>query len=166
MRAIDITQHLREGRNVLAVRLVLESATDGITDAVKLIGSFGVARGDDGTYGIVAPVERVKPVSWTDQGYPYYSGVGAYRSTVSVPERVVGRRAFLEAPAGDDVLEVIVNGVSAGVRLWPPHVVEVTDLLRDGPNEFELRVANTLANLLNGEERPSGLSEAPRLIAY
>jgi hypothetical protein len=60
---------------------------------------------------------------------------------------------------------VLVNGESAGVRLWPPHVVDVSDRLRTGDNDIEIRVANTLANLLNAEERPSGLSEAPRLIA-
>jgi hypothetical protein len=85
---------------------------------------------------------------------------------VSLADGSTGRRTFLEAPAGDDVLEVVVNGSTAGVRLWPPHLVEVTELLREGENAVELRVANTPANLLNGEERPSGLSEPPRLVMY
>jgi alpha-L-rhamnosidase len=166
MMVVELTPHCREGRNVLAVRLTLRDPTDGITDRLKLIGSFGVARGDEGAYRIVRPPDRVKPTSWTDQGYPFYSGVGVYRTSITLPERFLGRRVFLEAPAGDDVLEAFVNRSCAGVRLWPPHVIEVTECLRPGPNELELRVANTLANLLNAEERPSGLSEAPRLVAY
>ncbi|HWC32776.1 MAG TPA: hypothetical protein VG709_06570, partial [Actinomycetota bacterium] len=166
MKTIDLSGHVGEGRNVLAVRLTLESSTDGVTDLLKLIGGFGVSRGDDGVYRIVPPVERVKPASWTDQGYPFYSGVGVYSTAVEVPPGFAAGRVFLEAPAGDDALEVVVNGRSAGVRLWPPYAAEVTGLLRDGDNEIELRVANTLANLLNGDERASGLAEEPRLVAY
>ena len=66
----------------------------------------------------------------------------------------------------DDVLEVIVNGRSAGVRLWEPYQMEVTDLLRSGENILEMRVANTLVNLLEKVERHSGLAGAPRLVPY
>jgi hypothetical protein len=66
----------------------------------------------------------------------------------------------------DDVLEVMINGQSAGVRLWAPYQVDVTDLLKTGENTLELRVANTLVNLLEAVERPSGLSGAPKLVPY
>ena len=66
----------------------------------------------------------------------------------------------------DDVLEVLINGQSAGVRLWEPYAVELTEFLRPGENVLELRVANTLANLLKGVERPSGLAGAPKLTPY
>jgi len=38
--------------------------------------------------------------------------------------------------------------------------------LHTGENVLELRVANTLVNLLEAVERPSGLSGAPRLVPY
>ena len=66
----------------------------------------------------------------------------------------------------DDVLEVLVNGQSAGVRLWTPYNMEITDLLKPGENTLEMRVANTLVNLLEAVERPSGLAGAPKLIPY
>ena len=66
----------------------------------------------------------------------------------------------------DDVLEVLVNGQSAGVRLWEPYQIEVTRLLKSGENTIEMRVANTLVNLLERVERPSGLAGAPRLVPY
>jgi len=62
------------------------------------------------------------------------------------------------------VLEVTVNGQAAGVRLWPPFSVEVTDQAVPGENALELRVANTAINLLSAEPRPSGLRAAPRLV--
>jgi glycosyl hydrolase family 106( putative alpha-L-rhamnosidase) len=166
MRSIELTDLVREGRNILSVRMTLRCPTDGITDRLKLIGRFAVARGDDGSYGVVRLEPRVKPASWTEQGFPFYSGVGVYRTTCSLPDSAVGRRLEVETSAGDDVVEVVVNGVSSGASLWPPHLADVTAAMRPGDNEVEIRVANTLANLLNAEERASGLSEAPRVIVY
>jgi hypothetical protein len=59
-----------------------------------------------------------------------------------------------------------VNGRPAGVRLWPPYTIEITGLLQPGENILELRAANTLVNLLEATPRPSGLSAAPKLVAY
>ena len=83
---------------------------------------------------------------------------------VEVPHDLAGRRLLLEVPMRDDVLEVVVNGSPAGVRLWDPYLVEVTGLLRPGANDLALRVANTPANLLNATPRPSGLAGRPRLL--
>jgi hypothetical protein len=63
------------------------------------------------------------------------------------------------------VLEAVVNGRPAGVRLWGPYRFEVGALLQPGENTIELRVSNTAANLIGGAPRPSGLRAAPRLAA-
>jgi hypothetical protein len=63
------------------------------------------------------------------------------------------------------VVEVSVNDRPAGVRLWDPYEFEVTDQLRPGTNEVSIGMTNTLANLLNGVDRPSGLAGAPTLVA-
>jgi hypothetical protein len=59
-----------------------------------------------------------------------------------------------------------VNGERAAVKLWPPYGVDITDTLSAAENVLELRVANTLANLLNGDPRPSGLRAPPRLMTF
>ena len=64
------------------------------------------------------------------------------------------------------MLEVRINGESAGVRLWTPYTIEITDLLRPGQNEIEMVVANTLVNLLEATPRQSGLAGAPELVPY
>jgi hypothetical protein len=145
---------------VLAVRLVLGGPTDGLLDLVKLVGDFRVTPG-----GAIARVAAgARPASWTEQGCPFYSGTAVYRAEARLPESLDGARVFLEADAGDDVLEVTVNGRLAGVRLWPPYGVEVTDQAVPGANAIELRVANTAINLLSAQPRPSGLRAAPRLV--
>jgi alpha-L-rhamnosidase len=166
MKELDLSGHACQGRNLLAVRLVLREPTGGLVDHVKLLGSFALAGDAEDGYRMVArPAGPARPESWTDQGYPFYSGQGVYRANVDVPAELAGRRLSLEVPMRDDVLEVEVNGRPAGVRLWDPYAVEVTGLLRPGPNEIALRVSNTPANLLNASPRPSGLAGRPRLLA-
>jgi hypothetical protein len=89
-----------------------------------------------------------------------------YRKRFTLPESFTGQRVFLEPQMEDDVLEVLVNGQAAGVRLWAPYQIEITDWLKSGENTLELRVANTLVNLLEAVERPSGLLGAPKLVPY
>lgn len=158
---------VREGRNVLAVRLTLTGATGGLADRVKLAGDFAVA-GEPDRPRLARPAAAARPASWVGQGYPFYSGVGVYRHRFTLPAGTgaPGARWFLEVPMRDDCLEVTVNGSPAGVFLWDPYVAEVTGLVREGGNEIELRVANTLSNMLNADRRPSGLAGPPRLVAH
>jgi hypothetical protein len=166
MKAVDITPYLHTGDNLIALRLVVTNPTDGLLDLLKLTGDFSLAPQEGGTYRMEAPRTSCQPRSWTDQGYPHFSGRAIYRKRFELPESFQGQRVFLEPEMQDDVLEVIVNGTAAGVRLWEPYQVEITDLLKSGKNTLELRVANTLVNLLERVERPSGLSGAPKLIPY
>lgn len=59
----------------------------------------------------------VQPQSWTEQSYPFFSGRAIYRQRFILPGEFAGQRVFLEPSVHDDVLEVSVNGTSAGVRL-------------------------------------------------
>ena len=167
MKVVDITPHLYEGEeNLIALRLLVTNPTDGLLDLLKLTGDFSLTSEGDGTYRISAPRTSLQPKPWTDQGYPHFSGRAVYRKRFELPESFVGQRVFLEPEMYDDVLEVLVNDQSAGVRLWTPYQVEITDLLKSGDNTLELRVANTLVNLLEAVERPSGLAGAPKLVPY
>jgi hypothetical protein len=165
MRSVDLTPHVREGGNELAIRLVVDEPTGGIVDRLKLMGTFSLAGSAADGWRIAAPVDEVWPAPWTEQGYPFLSGTATYRTTFSLPEGAAAHRIFLDVPTHDDVIEVSVNGRPAGVRLWDPYEVEVTELLRPGENEVAIAATNTLANLLNGADRPSGLAGPPRVVA-
>jgi hypothetical protein len=165
MRSVDLTPEVHEGRNELAVRLVVDEPTGGIVDRIKLMGTFALAGDAASGYRIAAPLDQLPAEPWTSHGHPFLSGTATYRCTFELPDGFAGHRAFLEVPAGDDVIEVSVNGRLAGVRLWEPHEVEVTGLLEPGENQIAVAVTNTLANLLNGVDRPSGLAGPPRLLA-
>jgi hypothetical protein len=166
MKAVDITSYARQGENLIALRLVVTNSTDGLLDLLKLTGDFSLAPRGDETYRIEAPRAVLQPQSWTKQGYPHFSGRAVYRKRFELPEAFTGQRVFIEPEMEDDVLEVTVNGQSAGVRLWAPYQMEITDFLKPGENMLELRVANTLVNLLERVERPSGLAGPPKLVPY
>jgi hypothetical protein len=165
MQRLALTPLAREGVNVLAIRLTVTRATDGLLDLVKIVGNFALSADRDG-WRIVEPRTTVRPASWTEQGYPFYSGRGVYRRTFTLPEAAGDRRVILRPAMTDDVLEVVVNGERAGVRLWAPYEVDITDLARPGENTLELRVANTLINLLEAVPRLSGLAGAPEVALY
>ncbi len=166
MQAVAIGEYVQQGENIIALRLVVTSPTDGLLDLLKLLGDFSLRPCGDGRYAIAAPKRQLQPASWTEQGYPFYSGRGVYRRRFDLQGDLGGQRIFVEAPVVDDVVEVIVNGQAAGVCLWEPYTVEITQWLQPRENLLELRVANTLINLLEGVARPSGLCGAPRLVAY
>jgi hypothetical protein len=163
MLELDLSEAVRPDRNVLAIRLVLRDATDGLVDNLKIVGSFALNHvGEDG-YELAAGAESAAPASWTQLGFPFFSGKGVYRLTARLAGAAAGEKLFLEVPMFDDVVELEVNRTSAGVRLWDPYVFDVTDLVKEGENEFSFRVANTPANMLNGNVRDSGLAGAPKV---
>ena len=159
--SLDVAPFARPGDNVLELRLELAGEGDGLLDPLKLLGDFELREREGGAV-LVRPSETARPARWDEQGYPRFSGEGVYRRTVELPD-AAGLRVFLDSQLADDAVEVVVNGVSAGVRLWAPYRVEITGLLRAGENELELRVSNTLGNLLDAPRR-SGLTAPPSLV--
>lgn len=98
---------------------------------------------------------------WEQQGFPFFSGTGAYMADFDAPEEVANKRVFLDAGRVGDVLTVEVNGQPVAVRAWPPYRVELTGLLHPGRNLFALKVANSNRNFIEGPDKDtkSGLLE-------
>lgn len=121
----------------------------------RLMGSFSL---DDTRTKLLPPREVISDGSWTDQGYPFYSGTGVYRQTIHLPDFLRGQSVVIRAERPADMVEFVINGASAGVRPWPPFELDVTHLVKPGPNVVELKVTNSLANVLTSEPRASGLT--------
>ncbi len=163
IREVDIARALRVGTNVVAVELEVHKRTEGVLDLLKIVGDFAL-EGEEGGYAIAAPRREMAVGDWTRQGYPFFSGTGIYRCEVEIPPSHLGGRLVLEASCGEDVLEVRVNGSEGRVAPWHPYRLDVTDLVHAGTNTFEIRVTNTLINLLEGVTLRSGLFAPPRLV--
>jgi hypothetical protein len=170
IKEVDVREHLKEGRNVVALEVVATKRTDGMLDLLKVVGDFALEPlGEtnplrEGAYAI-GPRRTEMPLGdWTAQGYPFFSGTGVYRCEIDVPEEYIGGRLVLEAGIGEDVLEVSVNGSEGRVAPWHPYRIDVSDLIKPGRNVVELRVTNTLINLLEGVRHTSGLLQRPELV--
>ena len=77
--------------------------------------------------------------SWEDLGAPGFAGPATYRKqfTVSAP---AGKRVCLEIGDVHDYARVTVNGKDLGAHAWQPYRWDVTDALKAGPNDLEIRV--------------------------
>ncbi|MGD9496548.1 MAG: hypothetical protein AB7Y46_09575 [Armatimonadota bacterium] len=175
----DVRDMFAAGENAVHVRVRTSkyndpriSAFPGVTEhllqPLAIVGDFRV----EGEATLVAPSDQIRVDSpWEAQGIPHAAAVGIYRRTI---EYRPGERVMLHLPACTDAVEVLVNGRSAGARAWPPYVFDLSGLVRPGANALEIRVCNTLGNLITrtyaGAMPPvlpqSGLLAAPRLLRW
>jgi hypothetical protein len=162
IKELNIQPYLQTGRNVVAVKLTVTRRTDGILDLLKIIGDFALEKNGE-SYKIVAPKKRLKIGDWTKQGYPFFSGTATYSAEIEISKKYLDGKLFLEAECGEDVLEASVNN-RARIVPWHPYRIDITDLVDAGKNRIELKVTNTLINILEGVQKASGLFSPPRIV--
>lgn len=70
-----------------------------------------------------------------------------------------------------EIAEVKLNGHCAGVRICPPYTMEITQYIREGQNQLQIDVTNTLAKTLGNNiydrampQEPSGLIGPVKLL--
>lgn len=158
-RVLDMN-HLVPGRHQLEIIIKNQGwfPQPGIEEYAWLSGDFMIDKADGLPH--LCPCRGVKIGPWEKQGYPFFSGTAAYATSFDAPDDIVGKRLFLHTGKVGGILDVEVNGRTAGVRAWPPYRVEVTNRIWPGqPNLVILKVTNTLRNLFEGPDpkRPSGL---------
>lgn len=96
---------------------------------------------------------------WTarpEPGIKYYSGTARYESTFTTPPTFNPknpRRIWLDLGTVQHIAQVSLNGRDLGTLWTAPWHLEVTGLLKRGPNTFQIKVTNTWANRLIGDEQ-------------
>jgi hypothetical protein len=90
-----------------------------------------------------------------DDGIKYFSGTAIYKNTilVSAPELKQGRFVMDLGKVGN-VAEVIVNGMNLGILWKAPYTVDITNILKSGTNNIEIKVTNLWVNRLVGDMQP------------
>ncbi len=71
---------------------------------------------------------------------PRFSGTMRYRATVSL----TSADTVLDLGEVGETAEVFLNGKPVGVRLFPPYRLAIADAVREGDNDLEILVTNTL----------------------
>ena len=108
-------------------------------------------------WGAPAQVTLDKLVSWSehaDPGVKHFSGTATYYKTFSVPAGMLGKdsRIYLDLGKVQVMAQVGLNGKDLGLLWKPPYRVEITDALKAGDNNVEIRVTNLWVNRMIGDE--------------
>jgi hypothetical protein len=94
--------------------------------------------------------------SWTanaDPGVKYFSGTATYTKTLEAPDAWShsGAKILLDLGMAKDVVEVAVNGHPLGILWKPPYRVDISDVLKSGSNQLEIKVTNEWTNRQIGD---------------
>ncbi len=87
----------------------------------------------------------IQPGLWEDYALPTYSGIGVYKQKIQLNEKEIQKQLSLDLGEVLVASEVFVNGKSAGIKVAKPFKFDISNLVKQGDNEIEVRVANTLA---------------------
>lgn len=93
--------------------------------------------------------------SWTEFeefGIKHYSGTVLYQKTF-MSANYTDQRVWLELTNVANIASIKLNGVECGVAWTPPYQLEITNALKEGANDLEIKVTNTWANRLIGDHQ-------------
>lgn len=174
---VEITEYVRPGVNRIDIARPFEAPDRRFVDddeklhryygteleQVYLTGEFAVRGERIGSDYFETERHRYRPrfvmtgetgVSSGDllaDGYPFFNGTISLVSHVEIAGVRRDRRYFLKlGRLGATVAEVRVNGREAGKIAWQPYSVDITHLVWKGENRIEIRLTNSLRNLLGG----------------
>ena len=107
--------------------------------------------------GAPAAITLPTLMSWTkvaDDGVKYFSGSATYTKKFTIPADRVGegRRLLLDLGDVKELATVKLNGHDLGILWKPPFFVDITDQVKPGENDLEVRVTNLWTNRLIGDE--------------
>ncbi|MCX7706030.1 MAG: glycosyl hydrolase [bacterium] len=164
---LDITDYFRKSKTfytphvrTLCVFVDVENPEDGLLEPLRIFGDFLVIKTGDSGMGAEIKAGRISEKtgckSWTELGYPFYSGSAIYTSDFEIPE-ISNSRYYLCVEDLFDIAEVELNGKNAGRILWKPYEIEITQFIKKGKNHLRLKVSNSIYNMLEGKPKTSGL---------
>jgi hypothetical protein len=82
----------------------------------------------------------------------FFSGTATYSTTFTAPTGAAhSQRVFLHLDDVRDLAQTTLNGHPAGLVWAPPYNVDITTLLRPGPNKLSIAVTNEWTNRILGD---------------
>jgi hypothetical protein len=106
--------------------------------------------------GAPLSVQLARLESWTagtEDGVKYFSGTATYSKNIDAPREWFrpGAQIRLDLGAVYDLAQVSINGTPLGTLWKPPYTLDVTQSLRPGNNQIEIKVTNQWTNRIIGD---------------
>lgn len=140
---VEITHLVKKGENTMDFAVHFDFLTE--VEAAYIVGDFGVSMAGSSRGKITEEPCKLSAGTWTDQGYPFYSGRMIY--TTEFEWHGFGHSLLrLNNPSGT-LFKVKVNGEDAGNILWRPYELDLAPFVRPGKNTLEIEVVSSLQNL-------------------
>jgi hypothetical protein len=98
-----------------------------------------------------------KLYSWSEHyndGIKYFSGTATYRNSFNVKELASGSRYYLDLGDVKNIAEVSVNGKLVDTVWKTPFKLDITEAMKTGTNQLEIKVTNLWVNRLIGDAQP------------
>jgi len=112
--------------------------------------------------GPAKPVAFATLTDWSqhaNDSIRHYSGTATYTQAFrwKQPKRRATQRVYLDLERVANLAEVTLNNQPVGTAWTAPYRLDITDALRKGDNQLSIRVTNTWANRLLGDQAlPAG----------
>jgi hypothetical protein len=152
-------------RDGLTTALAWQSGSYALDQSPAVAVTVPVPQAIEGPWRVTFEAGRLAPESielpalqslhlHADPGVKYFSGTAAYARTLDVPAGwlATDRRVVLDLGRVEVIAEVWLNGKRAGSVWKEPYRLDVTDAVRAGANQLEVRVATLWSNRLIGDE--------------
>jgi len=153
----DISNLVKKGDNEISFK-VAPMKVHAEIEPVYITGDFSVESAVKG-WELKAPIKTLAAGSWKEQGMPFYSWGVTYTREFNIENPEGHYLVSLENWKGT-IAEVMVNGKPATLIAFPPYQSDVTDLIKPGINEIDVKVIGSLKNLLG----PHFNNPAPGLV--
>jgi hypothetical protein len=141
----DISKWVKNGKNIVELEVHPMSVFAEI-EPIYVLGNFTVFPANIGWI-----IDMKKPLlelgSWKKQGLPFYSWEVGYKKNYHIEDIQKSHKVSLPSWNGT-VCEVVVNGKEAGIIGFEPFELEISDFIKKGENNIEIRVIGSLKNLL------------------
>jgi hypothetical protein len=93
----------------------------------------------------------------TLQGYPFYAGTFILKNTFTIEKKLKEKKYFISFPSFEAiVVKVKINGKEFAPIIYSPWETEISEALKEGDNQIEITLINSLRNLLGPHHHPGG----------
>ena len=92
-----------------------------------------------------------------NKGYPFYAGRFVLNNTFNIAKISAQKKYFITFPSFEAIaLKVKINGKEFAPLVYSPWEIEISSALKEGANEIEITLINSLRNLLGPHHHSDG----------